>query len=132
MRFSLVPRRSGPPFLPPVGRVEHHVEDLLLNELVEAAQDGEEEINRAILSGLIVEEPLRDRSRDGEPVTVLLLSFGAPDERSTRASCRCEIEVPDPVADPHRRRLRPGRQILVLGRLTGAGGIWASSILAWR
>jgi hypothetical protein len=42
--------------------------------------DPDEEANAALLSGTIVDEPVRDRSRDGDPVTVVLVSFDAPDE----------------------------------------------------
>lgn len=131
-RFSRVRQRCGTPPPRSTEQVERPVEDPLLNELLRVAQDGDDVINRAILSGQIVEEPLQDRSRDGDPVTVLLISFAAPDERSPHGSCCCEIEIPEPVADSLRGRLRPGRRILVLGQFTGAGGIWANSILPCR
>src|SRR6185312_8 len=67
-----------------------------------------EEINRAVLSGLIAAEPIRDTSRDGEPITVLLVSFSAPGERARETSTCCEVEVTDSIADRHRRRLRVG------------------------
>ena len=91
--------------------------------------DPDEEANMALLSGTIVEEPLRDKSRDGDPVTVLLVSFDAPDERSRRGSACLEIEVPDELADQQRGQLRAGRRLVVLGRLTGAGGLWATTIV---
>ena len=90
--------------------------------------DPNEEANVAILSGTIVEEPLRDKSRDGDPVTVLLVSFEAPDEKARRAAAVSEIEVPDEIAEKQRARLRQGGRIVVLGQLTGAGGIWATAI----
>jgi hypothetical protein len=90
--------------------------------------DPDEEANVALLSGTIVEEPLRDKSRDGDPVTVLLVSFDAPDEKARRAVAVCEVEVPDPVADEHREGLKVGRRLVVVGRLTGAG-LWATAML---
>lgn len=90
--------------------------------------DPDEEANVALLTGTIVEEPLREKSRDGDPVTVLLLSFDAPDEKARRAVAVCEVEVPDEIADAHRKQLRPGARLVVVGQLTGAGGLWANSI----
>lgn len=94
--------------------------------------DPNEEANVALLSGTIVEEPLRDTSRDGDPVTVLLVSFDAPDEKARRAAAVCEVEVPDEIADKQRRQLRAGRRLVVLGQLTGAGGLWAMAVVAHR
>ena len=90
--------------------------------------DPDEDANVALLSGTIVEEPLREKSRDGDPVTVLLVSFEAPDEKVRRALAVSEIEVPDEIAEEQRARLHQGKRIVVLGRLTGAGGIWATAI----
>jgi hypothetical protein len=94
--------------------------------------DPSEEANVALLSGTIVEEPLRDKSRDGDPVTVLLVSFDAPDEKARRAVAVCEVEVPDEIAEKQRKQLRVGRRLVVLGRLTGAGGLWATTIVTGR
>jgi hypothetical protein len=94
--------------------------------------DPSEEANVALLSGTIVEEPLRDKSRDGDPVTVLLMSFDAPDEKARRAVAVCEVEVPDEIAEKQRKQLRVGRRLVVLGRLTGAGGLWATTIITGR
>ena len=94
--------------------------------------DPSEEANVALLSGTIVEEPLRDKSRDGDPVTVLLMSFDAPDEKARRAVAVCEVEVPDEIAAKQRKQLRAGRRLVVLGRLTGAGGLWATTIITGR
>ncbi|MEX2105559.1 MAG: hypothetical protein WD810_01540 [Solirubrobacterales bacterium] len=90
--------------------------------------DPGEEVNRTVLSGVIVADPQRDRSREGDPVTVLLLSFAAPDDRAHGGSACCEVEVPDELADPHRKGLRAGAPLLVSGQMTGAGGIWADYI----
>jgi len=94
--------------------------------------DPNEEANIALLSGTIIEDPQRDRSRDGDPITVLLISFDAPDEKARRAAAVCEVEVPDEIADPQRGRLRAGRRLVVIGRLTGAGGLWATAIVTGR
>jgi hypothetical protein len=89
--------------------------------------DGGDEVNQAVLSGLIVAEPCRDTSRDGDPITVLLLSFSAPDERAPDISTCCEVEVSDSIADRHRRLLRIGRRVWVAGQLTGTG-LWATEL----
>lgn len=94
--------------------------------------DPDEEANVALLSGTIVEEPLRDKSRDGDPVTVLLVSFDAPDEKARRAVAVCEVEVPDEIAGKQRRQLRVGGRLVVVGQLTGAGGLWATAIATRR
>lgn len=91
--------------------------------------DPNEESNVALLSGTIVEEPLEDKSRDGDPVTVLLVSFDAPDERTRQAVAVCEVEVPEEIANMQRKQLRAGRRLVVLGQLTGAGGLWAKAIV---
>ncbi len=114
MRFSLVPSllpkrptSDDEPLLVPLGSGE--------------------EINRAVLSGLIAAEPVCDTSRDGDPITVVLVSFGAPDERAGESSTCCEVEIPDSIAKRHRRLLRVGRRIWVAGHLTGSG-LWATSL----
>jgi hypothetical protein len=116
MRFELV-RGLRPGF----GRSRDDDEALL-----ESLGDGEE-VNRAVLSGLIAAEPRPDKSRDGDPITVLLLAFTAPDERIGSTSTCCEVEVLDSIADGHRRRLRAGQRIWVAGHLTG-DGLWATSL----
>jgi primosomal replication protein N len=116
MRISLVPR------LLPGGRPAS-VDDPPLVSL-----GAGEDVNRAVLSGLLAADPQRDRSREGDPVTILLLSFRAPDQWARPVLTCCEIEVPDAVADRHRRELRAGRRVWVVGQLTGAGGLWATSL----
>lgn len=114
MKISLVPR------LLPAPRFGG-------GDLPRVPPDGDEEVNQAVLSGLIAAEPLRDTGRDGDPITVLLLSFDAPDERAREGSTCCEVEVPDSIADRQRRRLHVGRRIRVTGQLTG-NGLWATSL----
>lgn len=116
MRVSLVPK-----LLP------RHREPTGGDDPLPAPSGGGEEVNRAVLSGLIAAEPVRDTSRDGDPITVLLLSFDAPDERARDASTCCEVEVSDDIADRHRRRLSVGRRVRVAGQLTGSG-IWATDL----
>lgn len=121
MRIGLVP-----PLLPGHGRsIRGESDDALLDSL----HSDEEEVNRAVLSGLIAAEPLRDKSRDGDPITVLLVSFTAPDQRARHTAACCEVEVTDVIADRHRRRLKAGMRVAVVGRLTGAGGLWASHLI---
>jgi hypothetical protein len=116
MRISLVPR-----LLPGYGR------PIGTGDQLSVPPGNGEEINRAVLSGLIAAEPLRDTSRDGDSITVLLVSFPAPDERARDSSACCEVEVPDSIADQHRRRLRLGRRVWVAGQLTG-NGLWATAL----
>jgi hypothetical protein len=116
MRISLV---HG--ILPDYGRSKNDNDPLL-----ESLGDGEE-VNRAVLSGFIAAEPRPDKSRDGDPITVLLLAFTAPDERMATTSNCCEVEVLDSIADRHRRRLRAGQRVWVAGHLTG-DGLWATSL----
>jgi hypothetical protein len=116
MRIGLVPR-----LLPGHGLATDGDDPLLV------PLGSGEEINRAVLSGLIAAEPVRDTSRDGDPITVLLVSFGAPDERARDSSTCCEVEVTDSIADPHRRWLCVGRRVWVAGQLTGTG-LWATSL----
>jgi hypothetical protein len=68
---------------------------------------------------------MRDKSSDGEPITVLLVAFASRDEKS--GGC-CEVEVSDELADPRREHLRVGAAILISGEMTGAGGLWATMI----
>jgi primosomal replication protein N len=120
MRFTLVPRllpRNPPP-------------DACGDPLLVPLGSGEE-INRAVLSGLIAAAPVRDTSRDGDPITVLLLSFDAPDERARQGSTCCEVEVPDSIADRHRRWLRAGRRVWVAGQLNGTS-LWVTSLGTFR
>ncbi len=115
MRIGLVPR-----LLPGHGRPAGE------EDPPSVPLDGEE-LNRAVLTGLIAAEPVRDTSREGDPITVLLVSFAAPDERGRGTSTCCEVEVADSIADRHRRRLRVGRPVWVVGQLTG-NGLWATSL----
>jgi hypothetical protein len=89
-----------------------------------------DEVNAAVLTGVMVDEPQRDRSRDGNPITVLLVSFPAPDERASSGSALCEVEIPDEIADRQRSQLRLGASVLVVGELMGAGGLWATFLTA--
>lgn len=116
MRFSLVPRL-----------VPGHPRPTASDGRPSLTVDGDGEINRAILSGVIAATPAHDTSRGGEPITVLLLSFEAPDEKTRPGSGCCEVEVPDSIADRHRRWLRVGRRVWVTGQLNGSG-LWATSL----
>jgi hypothetical protein len=94
--------------------------------------DATEEANLVLVSGTIAEGPTRDKSRRGEPITVLLIVFPAPDDDSRREVACCEVEILDDIADQHRSRLEIGRRLVVLGRLTGAGGLWATALVSQR
>jgi len=91
------------------------------------AEDDLGVMNHVVLTGLITADPQRDKSREGEPVTVLLVAFVAPDEKSGGTAC-CEVEVLDELADCHRPKLRAGTPILISGEMTGAGGLWATML----
>jgi hypothetical protein len=91
-----------------------------------------EEANVVLVSGTIVEGPARGKSRAGEPITVLVIAFPAPDDEARHEVACCEVEILDDIADLHRRRLKIGRRLVVLGRLTGAGGLWATALVSRR
>ena len=91
------------------------------------AEDDLGVMNHVVLTGLITADPQRDKSREGEPVTVLLVAFVAPDEKSGGTAC-CEVEILDELADCHRPKLRAGAPILISGEIMGAGGLWATML----
>lgn len=69
------------------------------------------DLNRVYLSGILIAEPQPDKGRDGEPVTLLLIAFPAPDSVETRERLEvasCEVEVPEQVVEGHREELRAG------------------------
>lgn len=103
---------------------------ILAGEVGLADLDLEQGVNRAVISGVMIDEPQLDRSRDGDPITVVLISFPAPDERAGAGSAQCEVEIRDELADRHREQLRLGATVLVVGELTGAGGLWADFLTA--
>jgi hypothetical protein len=113
MRISLVPGLLPRPASPRIGGLPGGAAE-------------EKEINQAVLSGLIVAAPRLATGDDGEPVTVLWLSFATPGQPA-----RCQIEVPDVIADHHRGHLCTDRRILVVGQLTGADSLRASSLWTW-
>jgi hypothetical protein len=87
-------------------------------------------LNRLFLSGVLAADPQRDRGRDGEPVTLLLVAFPAPDasdaERFPVASC--EVEVPERISGGQAGKLRSGEAIFITGQLSGGGGIIATEV----
>jgi hypothetical protein len=88
-------------------------------------------LNRLFLSGVLVADPQGDEGRDGEPVTLLLIAFPAPDTRDAEErveTASCEVEVPGPVAERYGTRLRAGDSIFVTGQLSGGGGVIATEI----
>ncbi len=88
-------------------------------------------LNRAFLSGVLADDPRRDRDRNGDPVLLLMVAFPAPDTRESRPGVEPalqEIEVPEQVAGRHRGELRLGESIFVTGPLSGGGGIIATEI----
>jgi hypothetical protein len=92
--------------------------------------DPSEEANLAIVSGTLMEEPIRDKGRDGAPVTLLLIGFKPPDEVGRDYAACVDVEVLDSIVDCQRKSLRKGRRLVVLGRLTGEGGLWATAIVS--
>ena len=105
---------------PGIDQVLHSARD----EVRAQAEDELGAMNHVVLTGRITEDPTRDRSCDGEPITVLIVAFTSRDERFDG---RCEVEVPDALADPRREHLRVGVAILISGEMTG-GGLWATMI----
>jgi hypothetical protein len=87
--------------------------------------------NHVVLTGALAADPRRDQSRGGDPVTLLLIAFHAPDASEAehlRASAVCEIEVPSAVVKNSQTQLRAGESLLVAGQLTGGGGILATHL----
>jgi Single-strand binding protein family len=94
-------------------------------------QDSRLALNRLFLSGVLAADPQEDRGRDGDPVTLLLVAFPAPDGRDTQGgveAASCEVEVPARVAGKHVRELRPGESIFITGQLSGGGGVIATEV----
>ena len=80
------------------------------------------EINYLFLGGILAADPLEDVDREGEPVTLLLLAFPAPDasENAGRLeTASCEVEVPDHVVQSTGEELRVGAIIFVSGQVAG-------------
>jgi len=95
------------------------------------AQDSRLALNRLFLSGVLAADPLEDRGRDGDPVTLLLIAFPAPDAPDTREraeTASCEVEVPLGVAEKHGKELRAGESVFVTGQLSGGGGVIATEL----
>jgi hypothetical protein len=89
------------------------------------------DVNRLFLSGVLAADPLGDVGRDGEPVTLLLVAFPAPDTPETREcpeAASCEVEVPEQAAGRKASELRAGATVLVTGQLSGGGGVIATEI----
>ncbi len=86
------------------------------------------ELNHVLLTGILAADPQPEKSRDGDPVTLLLVAFSAlesEDGEDGWIPASCEVEVPHEIAEPHSRDLRAGAAVLIAGRLTGGGGIVA-------
>ncbi len=96
-------------------------------------QDPRLVLNRLFLSGVLVADPQSDQGRDGEPVTLLLVAFPAPDARNTEERLEvasCEVEVPEHVAGHQTAGLRAGGSVFITGQLNGGGGVIATEIHA--
>lgn len=88
-------------------------------------------LNRLYLSGVLAAEPIEEEGRDGNPITLLLIAFPAPDSRDTLErveTASCEIEVPGHVAERYGKNLRAGGSVFVTGQLSGGGGVIATEI----
>jgi hypothetical protein len=89
------------------------------------------QLNRLFLSGILAADPRRDESRGGEPVTLLLVAFPAPDPsdsvETTDTAC-CEVEVPEHVHLGRPGELRAGGSIFVTAQLSGGGGVLATEV----
>lgn len=88
-------------------------------------------INRVYLSGVIADDPQQDKGRDGNPVTLLVVAFPAPDAKDTEERTETasnEVEVPERVVRRHRKELRAGGSIFITGHLSGGGGVLVTEI----
>lgn len=93
------------------------------------AQDELLAVNRLFLSGVLAADPVEDKDLDGNPVTLLLIVFTAPDSGKTRGLLMREIEVPEGVTRRHGKTLRAGDWVYVSGQLNGGdSGIVATEI----
>ena len=93
--------------------------------------DPEPDVNHVYLSGVLANDPQRDRDRSGDPVLLLMVAFRAPDTRDAQQGAEgalTEIEVSETIAESHLDDLRLGRAILITGRLSGGGGVTATAI----
>ncbi len=100
---------------------------------VDAARgQGQPQHNSVYLTGVLADDPQRDKGRTGEPVTLLIIAFLAPDPLPSEggAVASCEIEVPDAVTAEAGGELRVGAPVLITGSLSGGGGVLASSVRA--
>lgn len=94
-------------------------------------QGSQPELNRVYLSGILADDPQRDRDRNGDPLLLLRIAFAAPDSRDTRLGVEAvlqEIEVPERVAERHRGKLGIGASIFVTGQMSGGGGVLATEV----
>jgi Single-strand binding protein family len=94
-------------------------------------QDPRPALNRLSLSGVLAADPLEDKGRDGDPVTLLLIAFPAPDARDAgewSETASCEVEVPARVSQKHGKELRTGGSVFVSGQLSGGGGVIATEV----
>jgi hypothetical protein len=83
------------------------------------------------LSGVLADDPQVDVGRDGEPLTLLLIAFPAPDPRDAQLppeTAISEIEVPAEVLERHGRKPRVGETIFVTAQLSGGGGVIATEL----
>lgn len=88
-------------------------------------------LNRVFLSGVLADDPVRDRGRDGDRAVFLRVAFPAPDTRDTwpgEEAALEEIEVPEVIAERHGKELRVGESIFITGQLSGGGGVIATEI----
>src|SRR5215208_6812702 len=95
------------------------------------SQDPRLAVNWLYLSGVLATDPIEDKGRDGEPLTLLTVAFPAPDASETREGMEvasCEVEVPAVVSRMHGGRLRVGDSILFTGQLSGGGGVIATQL----
>lgn len=88
-------------------------------------------LNHLFISGVLAADPRQDKGRNGEPVTLLLVAFPAPDPSDTQErleTASCEVEVPERVVDRHDKELRAGNAVFIVGQLSGGGGVIATEL----
>lgn len=84
-------------------------------------------INELRLSGIAMGEPTMDVDRKGDRAAFLQVDFLAPDSPDTVPApeiASCEVEVPAGQSVAH----LVGKPVLILGMLTGGGGVLAKRI----
>lgn len=87
------------------------------------------EINRLFLTGILLADPQDGEGPEGEPVSVLLMAFPAPNPDGTAEQIEiatCEVEVSERVIESHVEKLQAGSSVAITGQIRDGGGVIAT------